>query len=133
MRKCEHGVYWPAEQDLAESCQFCNPMLNSGDAPRTVGDTPKFNRRNAMTITATGRLPKCPNCEGNSILTVSNGGECSICHTQYDLVVPTHLRANNKQPGICPACQSGVHFEVDRKTWRCSDCDTEYKAPKRLE
>lgn len=84
-------------------------------------------------MTETGQLPKCPNCQGTSILAVSNGGKCVICHSEFEIIAPTNLRANNKQPGVCPNCGSGVHYEVDRKTWKCADCDTKYKAPKRVE
>lgn len=132
MRRCTHGVYWPQDQPIALFCQSCNPLTNLPESIASAVDTPKFNRRNALTITSTGKLPKCPVCQGNSILTVSNAGKCSICHTQFTIDAPQHLRANNHQPGICPNCQSGVHFEVDSKTWKCADCDTNYKAPRRI-
>lgn len=83
-------------------------------------------------MTETGQLPKCPNCQGTAILAVSNGGKCVVCHTEYDIIAPTNLRANNKQPGLCE-CGSGVHIELDRRTWQCADCGKKYKAPKRRE
>jgi ribosomal protein L37AE/L43A len=126
MRRCEHGVYWPEGHAIAFCCEFCNPLGNPGQA------SPTFNRRGSLALTTTGKLPKCPNCQGNSILTVSNGGKCTICKTEFDLTAPTKLRANNRQPGVCPECGSGVHFQVSNKEWKCADCDTTYRAPKRL-
>lgn len=125
MNKCVHGVYDPHGDGAY--CQSCNPAGNPD-----IQAAPTFNRRGSLALTTTGKLPKCPTCQGNSILTVSNGGKCTICKTEFDLTAPTNLRANNRQPGVCPECGSGVHFEVDRKTWKCADCDTQYKAPKRL-
>jgi hypothetical protein len=26
IRKCEHDVYWPADQKIAHGCSFCNPQ-----------------------------------------------------------------------------------------------------------
>ena len=129
MTKCVHGVYDPHGDGAY--CQFCNPATN--DTQGNQRAIPQFNRRGSLRLTETGRLPKCPSCHGNSILAVSNGGKCTICKAEYDLVSPHKLRANNMQPGLCPGCGSGVHFEVDRKTWRCADCDTQYRAPKRLQ
>src|SRR5258707_1046360 len=107
MRKCEHGVYWPQGQDVAEFCQFCNPATNDSptDAPKTAPIV--FNRHGSLALTETGRLPKCPNCNGTSILAVSNGGKCIICHHEFEIKQPGKLRANNSQPGVCPECGSG--------------------------
>lgn len=123
--KCEHGVYKPHE--LAEDCGLCNP---DGNPNRTSSDTPHFNRRSALTMSSTGKLPHCPDC--NTILTVSNGGKCIVCHGEFVIEAPEKLRANNKVPGLCPECSSGVHYEKDAKTWVCCDCDFAYKAPKRM-
>jgi hypothetical protein len=127
MRRCEHGVYWPEGHPVAFYCDKCNP----GGNPE-VKEAPKFNRRGSLALTETGRLPKCPKCNGASILTVSLDGKCVICDTEFEINTPHKLRANNSQPGLCPSCGSGVHFEVDRRTWKCADCDTQYKAPKRI-
>lgn len=130
MNKCKHGVYDPHGDGAY--CQFCNPATNEvSEIPK---ETPMFNRRGSLNMTETGRLPKCPYCAAQgitSILAVSNGGICAVCHNEFTILAPHNLRANNKQPGLCPQCGSGVHFEKDRKTWKCADCDAEYKAPKR--
>lgn len=125
IRKCGHGVYWPEGQKIAEDCTLCNPGGNPG---RTSANTPHFNRRSALTMSSTGKLPHCPECQ--AVLTVSNGGKCFVCEGQFVIDAPEKLRANNKVPGICPECSSGVHFVKDAKTWSCADCGTAYKAPK---
>lgn len=126
MRKCEHGVYWPEGEEKALYCTLCNPAGNPN--AKTV---PEFNRRGALQMTETGKLPRCPKCH-TAILAVSNGGKCVVCKTEYDVQAPHKLRANNRQPGLCPECGSGVHVEVDSKTWKCADCDTKFRAPRRV-
>lgn len=130
MRKCNHGIFWPEDQPVALYCQFCNPKTN--DAPSIPGrEIPKFNRRGSLSLTQTGRLPKCPNCKGTSLLTVSGGGVCSICKTEYEIIAPKNLRANIRQPGLCE-CGSGIHYERnDGKTWICADCGRSMKTPRR--
>lgn len=124
MIKCEHGVYDPHGDGAY--CQLCNP---NGNPERDAA--PQFNRRSSLNITETGRLPHCPKCNG--LLALSNGGKCSVCKEEYEIESPKNLRANNRQAGLCPDCASGVHYEIDSKTWGCADCGTQYKAPKRLE
>ncbi|VVB51623.1 Uncharacterised protein [uncultured archaeon] len=126
MRKCPHGVFWPDGQEKALYCTFCNP---SGNPDAKV--IPEFNRRGALHLTETGRLPKCPTCH-TALLAVSNGGRCVVCKTEHEIVAPHKLRANNKQPGLCPSCGSGVHIEIDGRTWKCADCATPFKASKEL-
>lgn len=129
MRKCEHGVYWPDDQATAESCQLCNPPILASEGPAEV---PIFNRRGSQAFTATGELPSCPNCgDETAILTISRQGSCIVCGQQYEIVAPVNLRANNRQPGICPGCGSGIHY-VNGNRWVCADCGEEYKAPKRI-
>lgn len=125
MNKCKHGVYDPHGDGAY--CQSCNPATN--DAVGNERAIPQFGRRSAQ-ITETGKLPRCSNCQG--ILATSNGGKCSICHTEHDLIGPTKLRANNHQSGTCPGCASSIHFVVNAKTWKCADCGQDYKAPKRI-
>lgn len=134
MRKCEHGVYWPEDQLVAEYCQTCNPATNDLSKPDKK-EFPRFNRRGSLSMTETGKLPKCPVCAENgisSILTVSTGGICSVCHSEFVIQAPHNLRANNKQPGVCPECGSGVHFDEGGRKWRCADCSNVYRAPKRI-
>lgn len=128
MRRCEHGTYWPEAHAIAFACQFCNPLVN--EPQEVAADTPKFNRRGSMDMTETGKLPKCPNCKGDAILTVSKGGQCAICKFEFEIGVANHLRANNKQPGVCDECGSGVHFVRSGRRWECADCGHVYKAPK---
>lgn len=125
IRKCGHGVYWPEKQLIAEDCQLCNP---NGNPDRGEATTPHFNRRSSLTMSSTGKLPNCPSC--GTILTVSNGGKCLVCHGEYIIDAPEKLRANNRVPGVCPECGAGVHFELNSKEWQCAECDTVYKAPK---
>jgi|SRR5579864_3115351 len=126
MRKCEHGVYWPDGDPVALYCTLCNPAGNP-DAKKVL----EFNRRGSLQMTETGKLPRCPACH-TAILAISNGGRCVVCKIEYDVVAPHKLRANNKQPGICPECGSGVHTEESNRVWKCADCGTTFKAPKRL-
>lgn len=129
MKRCQHGVYAPDEgTELAWSCVACYPEGH----PYAALTPPMFNRRNSMRLSETGRLPKCPKCD--SILAVSQGGVCRHCGTEYEIQAPSHLRANNSQPGICPACGSGVHVACSiRKEWECADCGHRYSAPKKLD
>lgn len=128
MRRCQHGVFNPDEgTELAWSCSLCYPQGHPSNSAM-----PQFNRRNSMSLTETGKLPKCPKCE--SILAVSRGGVCRHCGTEYEIQAPSHLRANNAQPGICPACGSGVHFTGrTKREWECADCGHHYTAPKKVE
>lgn len=41
------------------------------------------------------------------------------------------LRANKHEVYGCPACGSTIHVEVNRKTWECADCQTQFNAPKK--
>jgi ribosomal protein L37AE/L43A len=129
MRKCEHGIYLATPEEVASGkanyCTFCTPAGNPDAKPV------QFNRRGALQMTETGKLPRCPNCN-NAILAISNGGKCVVCKEEFEINAPHKLRANNRQPGICPKCGSGVHKEVDRRTWECADCGDRFKAPKRL-
>jgi uncharacterized protein (DUF983 family) len=129
MRRCRHDIYNPdLDSELAWSCTLCYPCGH----PDSKSSLPLFNRRNAMSLTETGRLPKCPQCE--SILAVSRGGVCLHCGIEYEIVAPSHLRANNSQPGVCSSCGSGVHFVGrSKKEWICVDCNHHYSAPKGIE
>lgn len=40
---------------------------------------------------------------------------------------PGYLKSENS----CPSCFSTVHFDEGRK-WRCADCDTVFRAPRRV-
>lgn len=129
IKKCEHGVYDPHGDGAY--CQMCNPSTNIKALDATKSDL-HFNRRSALSLTETGKLPKCSNCA--TILTVSNNGTCHVCGTEHTIDAPEHLRANNAQPGICPSCGSGVHYTTKTKRkWQCADCGREYVAPKRAE
>lgn len=122
IKRCKHGVYDP--HGTGVYCGICNPLLHE-----LVSQAPKFNRRGAMTLTETGKLPKCPDC--GSILTVSGGGVCKHCGKEYEIQAPQNLRANNTQPGICPDCGSGVHYTTDKaRVWICADCGKDYDAPR---
>lgn len=124
MRRCDHGVYLPEGETKAWGCQSCYPQGH----PETT-KAPKFNRRSALDITSSGKLPKCPKC--NVPISVALGG-CPDCGIAIENDGDQNLRANNKQQGICPSCSSGIHFETaSGKKWECADCGEIYDAPSR--
>lgn len=125
INKCEHSVYIPPGEQVARYCQGCNPETN--DKPSITEVAPQFNRRGALAMTTTGKLPKCPQCGG---ILPSSTDRCAICGSEYDVVAPEKLRANQNQRGICPTCGSGIHYEIDSKLWKCAECYTEYRADK---
>ena len=75
---------------------------------------------------------------------------CSICRPEFDdsflrlrgdvfseaakFHIPRHgqfnendsLRANAHNPGFCPECGSGLHYE-EGKDWVCADCSHRWK------
>lgn len=128
MNRCSHGVYLPEGETLAWGCQSCYPNGH----PEEDSQQPIFNHRGALKLTGTGKLPKCPTC--NVPVPVSDKGVCAICSTPFEINEATHLRANAKQPGICPGCGSGIHFETgNAKVWKCADCEQEYPAARTTE
>lgn len=123
MNRCEHGVYLPPGETKSPGCQSCYPH---GRADEKV---PKFNRRGALNITSTGKLPKCPNCQAT---VPASENKCVECGLEFQVEAAEGLRANNKQPGICPECSSGIHFETgNKKEWECADCGARYEAPRK--
>lgn len=121
--KCEHGVYWPAKDEKAFGCQMCNPD-GIGDAPKVPAADRLVQRRVPL-----------EHCDCGNLLTHSTPN-CLVCGKK----IPEQefrgltLPSNNKQPGVCPECFSGVHYQTERKdTWCCADCGARYRAPKNVE
>lgn len=129
IRKCEHGVYWPEGHEVAHSCQQCNPGGTG------TGATPVLPRSSSdpLFATKTKDAETCGTC-GN--LRTYYAPNCRACGTVFP---PTELRgreqgtANLHTPGVCPNCNSTVHYELSTKRWECADCGTTYKAPKTTE
>ena len=124
MKRCQHGIYLPDGMELSPGCQSCYPHGRPDEVK-----TPKFNRRSALELTSTGKLPKCPKC--GIPVSVALGG-CPECGIAFENDDEQKLRANNKQAGVCPECGSGTHFETtNKKEWECVDCGAVYPASAR--
>lgn len=129
LRRCPHGVYWPEGQEIAYCCSLCNPAGNAGAAPVL----PKTGDGNPN---KTDQRETCSQC-GN--LRLYSQSACLHCATPFpagDAMARRQGVANAKQPGTCPECSGGVHYEEtdkdDKPTgkWECADCGTVYPAPR---
>ena len=86
IRKCAHGLYWPADHEKAYSCCFCNPdLLEKRDsAPaeriplftkraRDFSEVPPANKNSQA-------LTRCPKCQSNVHYILESGTlECADC------------------------------------------------------
>jgi hypothetical protein len=126
IQKCPHGVYWPAADPIAFSCQQCNPEGTG------TGATPVLPRSSSDPLFAI-KTKDAETCETCGCLRTYFSPNCRACGTAFPI---TDLRgreqgtANLHNPGVCPGCNSTVHYEITPKKWQCADCDTIYKAPK---
>lgn len=97
-----------------------------------------------------GTLPRCPHSiylatEKERVL--QRAHFCFLCNPSLigcdpnadkKFVLPKIYSFNEKDRpiratprlGACPACGSTIHEEISRKTWRCADCNEEFKAPR---
>ena len=128
MRRCQHGLYWPEGHPIAFSCQACNPVITTEDAP--PNSAPILMHRSALRARENGPLPGCE-CGGMPVRTT---GRCMKCDKPVFEVAPAgmRMRANRREPGECPECGSRVHYEgKDKRVWVCADCDAEFPAPSR--
>jgi len=125
--KCEHGVYWPANDNINGGCQQCNPD-GLPDGP-----TPVLPRSSADALAQNNAaLTHCKKCGNVRTYCTPN---CRVCGTPFP-VVDLHAQgpSNKKQPGSCPECGSNVHYETKKiSEWECSECGTKFRAPKELE
>jgi RNase P subunit RPR2 len=82
------------------------------------------------------RIVPVSNCTGCGNVRTYSTTACRLCGTPYppsDLRGRAQSSANLKQLGTCPKCSSSIHYETSKKTvWCCADCNTEYRAPKRV-
>ncbi len=128
--KCEHGVYFPANDEVNLGCQSCNP----DGLP--AGSEPILPRSSSDGL---GRQEKKENCKQCGNIRTYFSPNCRHCGALFPEV---ELRgiinpSNITQVGACPKCHGTVHYEVIvrgkvlKSRWECSDCGEIYAAPKR--
>jgi hypothetical protein len=125
MRKCEHGVYIPPGDLIANYCSLCHPERVGGDTPvlpRSSGDPLRVKIANRE---------RCPDCGGPRLFSQQ---VCPVCGCIFEAVEERREQAvaNNRTPGTCPDCGSTVHYENAKSGyWDCADCGTIYRASRK--